>query len=190
MKNFIILLSALTISIASIAQNQIQGASISKFEATQMSNNGQMFIVPLVSELHVNSTTPKGYSLTQKIILPDMRDRESQEYYLTRVENYINAKIEELKAQSLFEFIDNEKASLIISPIYSVKTIASHDKEMTIEVRIKGFPATYCNFRNMQPDDAQLLDLDKRIVNHKLENVSIKDRKIHTDERTESIVRN
>ena len=183
-------MAVLMLSVAAMAQNQIQGASVSKFEASQMSNNGQMFVVPLVSELQVNSNSPKDYSLTQKIYIPDMRDRESQEYYLTRVENFINAKIEELKAQALFEFVDREKASLIISPIYSVKTIASHDKEITLEIRIKGFPATYCNFRNMQPSDAQLLDLDKRIVDHKLGNVVLKDRKIHTDERTEQVIRN
>jgi predicted adenine nucleotide alpha hydrolase (AANH) superfamily ATPase len=173
------------------AQNKaIQGASVSKYEATQLKNNGNMFIVPVVASLDIANKTPTDYKLKETISLPEMKKKESEKEYFSRVEKYINLKIDELKAQALFEFIDKENCSLIVSPIYSIKTLSSQGTEMTIEVRIKGYPATYTKFRDMQTADSTIVKLNRLIVDKKDELHIMTDRQVETNERTEEVKRN
>ncbi|MBR1928856.1 MAG: hypothetical protein IJ834_03845 [Paludibacteraceae bacterium] len=192
MKKILLFFAAtLLVSVASAqTSSAIQGASVSKFEATQMTNNGNMFVVPLVSELKVMKNTPTDYTMQGSIIIPDMRQKEDEDKYMTRLENYIKTKIEELKAQALFEFIDHERASLIVSPIYSVTTVSSNANKMNIEVKIKGYPAVYTNFRNLQAADSTLIKLDGRIVEHKPKEMIINNKKIETTEQIEEVKRN
>ncbi len=192
MKRKIVILSAF-VAIAAIAwaqDNNIQGASVSKFEATQIANNGNLFVVPLVSELKVLKNRPVDYTMQQTFLLPETQKREKPEAYMLRLERYVKEKIEELKAQALFEFIDSENASLIISPIYSIKTVSSRGNSMTVSVSVKGFPAVYANFRNMQPSDTIFIKWDKQIVEHLPAQVHIDEKVIETTEREEKIKRN
>ena len=99
-------------------------------------------------------------------------------------------RMDELKAQALFEFIDRENCSLIVSPIYSVKTTSSKGLEMKVEVRIKGYPATYTNFRDLQAKDSTIVKLNRLIIDKKDEQHILTDRQIETNERTEEIKRN
>ena len=192
MKKFVFLvMMLLAVSTTLFAQNNnIQGASVSKFEATQLTNNGNLFVVPLVSELKVLKNKPTAYAMQQTFLLPDIRKKEKTEQYMIRLENFIKEKIEELKAQALYEFIDSENASLIISPIYSIKTVASRGNSMTVEVNIKGYPAIYTNFRNLQASDTTLIKWDRRIIEHIPAQVDIDEKKIQTTEREEKVKRN
>ena len=170
--------------------NAIQGASVSKYEATQLKNNGNMFIVPLVASLNITQNTPKDYILTETISLPEINKKENEQNYITRVEKFINMKLDELKAQALFEFIDRENCSLIVSPIYSIKTTNSAGSKMTIQVRIKGYPATYTHFRDLQSADTTIVRLNRLIVDKHDEQHIMTDRQVQTNERTEEIKRN
>lgn len=191
MKAKILLLVLVAATGTMFAQNNaIQGASVSKYEATQLKNNGNMFIVPLVASLNISQSTPKDYVLKETITLPEMRKKESEEKYFERAEKFMNMRMDELKAQALFEFIDRENCSLIVSPIYSVKTISSNGLEMKVEVRVKGYPATYTNFRDLQAKDSTIVMLNRLIVDKKDEQHILTDRQIETSERTEEIKRN
>jgi len=171
-------------------KDAIQGASVSKYEATQLKNNGNMFVVPLVASLNITQSTPKDYVLKETILLPEKRKREKEDAYFERMEKYVDIKLDELKAQALFEFIDKENCSLIVSPIYSIKTVSSKGLEMTVDVRVKGYPATYTKFRDMQTSDSTIVKLNRLIVDKKDEQHIMTDRQVETSERTEEIKRN
>ncbi len=79
---------------------------------------------------------------------------------MERIEIYINNKLNELKAQILYEFIDTSHASIIVFPLYSTKTISSNGRELKLEVCVKGFPATYNNFRNLTAADSTIVKLN------------------------------
>ena len=170
--------------------NAIQGASVSKYEATQLKNNGNMFIIPLVASLNIKQGTPSDYVLRETITLPEMRKKESEEKYFERAEKFINMRMDELKAQALFEFIDRENCSLIVSPIYSIKTTSSSGSQMKVEVRVKGYPATYTHFRDLQTADSTIVKLNRLIIDKKDEQHILTDRQMETKERTEEIKRN
>lgn len=170
--------------------NAIQGASVSKYEATVLKNNGNMFVVPIVASLSVTKNQPSDYVLTETVIIPDIRKQEGDANYMTRVTDYLNTKIEELKAQALFEFIDRENCSLIISPMYSTRTISSEGSKMTIEVKVKGYPAMYSKFRDMQPADSVLMNLNKLIEYQSPDVQKLTEQQMETNERTEEIKRN
>lgn len=191
MKKTFLLILAVVLTAGLYAQNNaIQGASVSKYEATQLKNNGNMFIVPLVASLNIAQSTPKDYRLRETISLPEKRKRESDEAYFKRAENFLDLKLNELKAQALFEFIDRENCSLIVSPIYSTKTISSKGLSMTVEIRVKGYPATYTNFRDMQAKDSTIVKLNRLVIEKKDEQHILTDRQVETSERTEEIKRN
>ena len=149
-----------------------------------------MFIVPLVASLNISKSTPSDYVLKENILLPEMRKKESEKDYFERVEKFINLKLDELKAQALFEFIDRENCSLIVSPIYSIKTTSSTGSQMAVEVRVKGYPATYTHFRDLQTADSTIVKLNRLIVDKKDEQRILTDRQVETKERTEEIKRN
>ena len=192
MKKTLILLMALCVAGVIFAQNNaaIQGASVSKYEATQLKNNGNMFIVPLVASLNISMSTPSDFVLKESILIPEIRKNESEKDYFERVEKFINLKLDELKAQALFEFIDRENCSLIVSPIYSIKTTNSSGSNMSVEVRVKGYPATYTNFRDLKTSDSTIVKLNRLIVDKKYEQHVLTDRQVETKERTEEIKRN
>ena len=191
MKKTFLLILAVVLTAALFAQNNaIQGASVSKYEATQLKNNGNMFIVPLVASLNISQSTPKDYRLRETISLPEKRKRESDKAYFERAEKFLDLKLNELKAQALFEFIDRENCSLIVSPIYSIKTITSKGLNMTVEIRVKGYPATYTNFRDMQAKDSTIVKLNRLVIEKKDEQHILTDRQVETSERTEEIKRN
>jgi hypothetical protein len=191
MKKTFLLILAVVLTAGLFAQNNaIQGASVSKYEATQLKNNGNMFIVPLVASLNIAQSTPKDYRLRETISLPEKQKRENEEAYFKRAENFLDLKLNELKAQALFEFIDSENCSLIVSPIYSIKTISSKGLNMTVEIRVKGYPATYTNFRDMQAKDSTIVKLNRLVIEKKDEQHILTDRQVETSERTEEIKRN
>ncbi len=191
MKKLFLFFTSLSLTAAVFAQQDaIQGASVSKYEATQLKNNGNMFIVPLVASLNITQSTPKDYVLRETILLPEKRKRENEEAYFERLEKYTDLKLNELKAQALFEFIDRENCSLIVSPVYSIKTVSSKGLEMSVQVRVKGYPATYTKFRDMQTSDSTIVKLNRLIVDKKDEQHILTDRQVETSERTEEIKRN
>ena len=57
---------------------------MSKYEATQLKNNGNMFIVPLVASLNIAQSTPKDYRLRETISLPEKRKNEKEEAYFKK----------------------------------------------------------------------------------------------------------
>ena len=189
-KIIIICLMAAAINNAFAQDSSLQGASVSKFEATQLSNNGNMFIVPVVAELHVNSTTISDYNMKATILLPERGKKESDERYVKRVEDFLKVKLDELKTQALFEFIDNTRSSLILSPHYSIQTESSRGNEMKVVVRIKGYPATYSNFRNLTAADSTIVKLNGMIVDKKQVEYLQGNTKITTEEKTTEIKRN
>lgn len=170
-------------------ETSIQGASISKYEATQISNNGNFFIVPVTAELQVMSNTMQEYKLVENITLPEMKKKEKEEAYIVRIENYLNKVILELKSRALYEFIDKTHASLILSPIYSTKTLSSKGNEMRIELRVMGYPATYTNFRSLQASDSTVVKLNNSIKQQDLDIISIDKKHIDPNERVEEIIR-
>lgn len=170
-------------------ETSIQGASISKYEATQISNNGNFFIVPVTAELQVMSNTMQEYKLVENITLPEMKKKEKEETYIVRIENYLNKVILELKSRALYEFIDKTHASLILSPIYSTKTLSSKGNEMRIELRVMGYPATYTNFRSLQASDSTVVKLNNSIKQQDLDIISIDKKHIDPNERVEEIIR-
>lgn len=191
MKAKVLLLVLVVATGTMFAQNNaIQGASVSKYEATQLKNNGNMFIIPLVASLNIKQGTPSDYVLRETITLPEMRKKESEEKYFERAEKFINMRMDELKAQALFEFIDRENCSLIVSPIYSIKTTSSSGSQMKVEVRVKGYPATYTHFRDLQTADSTIVKLNRLIIDKKDEQHILTDRQMETKERTEEIKRN
>lgn len=167
----------------------IQGASISKYEATQISNNGNMFIVPLVADLHVMSNAMQEHKIVELVTLPEIAKKEKEQDYLNRIEKYLSNKINELKAQALYEFIDVSGASLIVSPIYSVKTLSSRGLEMRLEVRVKGYPATYNNFRSLKAADSTIVKLNNSIKHKHMDVISIDKKTTDRTERTEEVIR-
>ena len=191
MKAKVLLLVLVVATGTMFAQNNaIQGASVSKYEATQLKNNGNMFIIPLVASLNIKQGTPSDYVLRETITLPEMRKKESEEKYFERAEKFINMRMDELKAQALFEFIDRENCSLIVSPLYSIKTTSSSGSQMKVEVRVKGYPATYTHFRDLQTADSTIVKLNRLIIDKKDEQHILTDRQMETKERTEEIKRN
>lgn len=191
MKKTFLLIIALVLTVGLFAQNDaIQGASVSKYEATQLKNNGNMFIVPLVASLQVAQNYPKDYILRAAIELPKPYKKESEENYKARAKAGVDKAIDELKAQALFEFIDRENCSLIVSPIYSVKTVKSKGLIMNVEVRVKGYPASYTQFRDMRAADSTVVKLNNMV--HEKENQQLYLGKpiVETSERTEEIKRN
>ena len=189
-KIIIICLMAAAMSYSFAQDSALQGASVSKFEATQLSNNGNMFIVPIAAELQVKSATIGDYDMKATILLPERGKKESDERYVKRVEEFLKAKLDELKTQALFEFIDKTNSSLILSPQYSIKTESSRGNEMRVVVRIKGYPATYSNFRNLTAADSTIVKLNGMIVDKKQVEFLQGDTKITTEERTTEIKRN
>lgn len=191
MKAKILFLALVAATGTMFAQNNaIQGASVSKYEATQLKNSGNMFIVPLVASLNIKQSTPSDYVLRETITLPEMRKKESEKDYFERAEKFMNMRMDELKAQALFEFIDRENCSLIVSPIYSIKTTSSSGSQMNVEVRVKGYPATYTHFRDLQTADSTIVKLNRLIIDKKDEQHILTDRQMETKERTEEIKRN
>ena len=191
MKKLLLLSSLLFAGIITVfAQNTtIQGASISKYEATQISNNGNFFIVPLVADLHVMSNTMQEHKIVEVVTLPEIKKKEQETAYLERIEKFLTNKLNELKAQALYEFIDASGASLIVSPIYSTKTLSSRGLEMRLEVRVKGYPATYNNFRSLKAADSTIIKLNNQIKQKNLDIISIEKKSTDRTERTEEIIR-
>lgn len=185
---FVFLFLGTTVSLFA-QETTIQGASISKYEATQISNNGNFFIVPLVADLQVMSNTMQEYILEADITLPEIKKNEKEMVYLERIETYLTNRINELKAQALYEFIDSSHASLIVSPIYSTKTLRSSGREMRLEVRVKGYPAIYSNFRNLKATDSTVVKLNNAIKPMDLDVISIDKKTTDRSERTEEIKR-
>ena len=61
---------------------------------------------------------------------------------------------------------------------------------MTVEIRVKGYPATYTNFRDMQAKDSTIVKLNRLVIEKKDEQHILTDRQVETSERTEEIKRN
>ncbi len=191
MKTRLFLLITLSVFAAALhaEETSIQGASISKYEATQISNNGNFFIVPLTAELRVLSNTAQEYKLIETITIPEIKKKEHEMDYLTRIETFVNKTLLELKSRALYEFIDNTNSSVIISPIYSTKTLSSKGNEMRVEVRVKGYPATYSNFRSLTAADSTIVKLNNLIKQKDMDIISIDKKQTATSERTEEIKR-
>lgn len=170
-------------------ETSIQGASISKYEATQISNNGNFFIVPLTADLKVLTNTMQEYKLVETIELPPIQKKEKEADYLIRLESYLNKVLLELKSRALYEFIDKTNSSLIVSPLYSTKTLSSKGNTMRIELRVKGYPATYTNFRNITAADSTIVKLNNSIKQKDLDVISIDKKHIDPNERVEEIHR-
>lgn len=142
---------------------EIQGASVSKFQSSQLENSGNLFLVPLKAEIKVTAKQPVAYVMQETFSIPNKRKKEREEVFETRLKEFVNFKFEELKAQALFEFITKENCSVIVSPIYSIKTIKSSGLQITVEVRVTGYPATYTNFRNVEDKDSTIIFLNNLI---------------------------
>ncbi len=54
-------------------ETTIQSVSISKYEATQISNNGNFFIMPLTADLLVMSNTMQEHKIVETITLPEIK---------------------------------------------------------------------------------------------------------------------
>lgn len=178
-----------SVSVSAQSSTTIQGASISKYEATQISNNGNLFIVPLVADLKVKSNVMEEYKLVADITLPEIKKKEKEMEYLKRIEVFLNKRLLELKSQALFEFIDKTGASIIVSPMYSTRTLTSRGLDMKVEVRVKGYPATYSNFRNLQASDSTIVKLNNQIRQKEMDIISIDKKHADTQERTEEVLR-
>ena len=178
-----------SVFVSAQSSTTIQGASISKYEATQISNNGNLFIVPLVADLKVKSNVMEEYKLVADITLPEIKKKEKEMEYLKRIEVFLNKRLLELKSQALFEFIDKTGASIIVSPMYSTRTLTSRGLDMKVEVRVKGYPATYSNFRNLQASDSTIVKLNNQIRQKELDIISIEKKHADTQERTEEVLR-
>lgn len=191
MKKTFLLIISLAVAASLFAQDDaIQGAFVSKYEATQLKNNGNMFVVPLVASLQVAQNDPKDYRLQAAIELPEPYKKESDEHYKTRAKEGVDKAIDELKAQALFEFIDREKCSLIVSPIYSVKTVSSKGRVINVEVRVKGYPASYTQFRDMRASDSTIVKLNNMVHEKENQQLYLGKPTVETSERTEEIKRN
>ena len=179
MKNKLLMLVCTTLFVSALnaqVSNQIQGVEIHNFEATQLDNGANMFIVPLTTEVKVLATEPKNFKMKETITLPEINPNETDKHYADRIQSLIQSRIAELKTQALFEFADATNAALIISPIYSIKTESSNGYTVNVVVKVKGYPAIYTKFRNLTPADSITMRLSRNIPQNK----EILDPTLHT----------
>ena len=165
-------------------ETNIKGANVSRYDATQITNNGNLFIVPLVAELNVSKELQE-HKIVETVVLPNLLKKEKEIEYLARIENIIKIKIEELKARALYELVEKTNSSVIVTPLYSTKTISSDGLEITLEVKIKGFPAVYNNFRNIKASDTTIVYLNNIIKQKEVDVISIDNK---TNDRTEKTI--
>ena len=164
----------------SAAQTTVTGVNVTKFEATSAESQPNMFTVPMVGELKVMDNAPRFYELANKeVTLPEASDARGisaigqQERYAETVRSFLSSRIEELKAEALFEFSDKTGADVILSPTYSIKTIKSEGLKLTLTVKVKGIPACYDKVRPITAADRALVDIDRLLVNTQSKDVKI-----------------
>lgn len=149
------------------AQTTVTGANVTKFEATSVETQPQMFVTPLAADLMVIQSASTSFQTKGTITIPeapDTRNPDNLKKYMDLVRSTITTSIEELKAQALFEFSEETGADVIISPTFSVITENSEDRQIHVRIKVKGFPAKYTNFRNLKPEDRSLVDINRMLT--------------------------
>lgn len=137
-----------------------------------------MFTIPMVGELRVVQGAPRHFELKDKeVILPKAGESKvfgiPTENYADQVKRYLNARIEELKAEALFEFSEKTGADVILSPTYSVITTQSDGLKLVLTVKVKGIPASYADVRPITASDRALVDIDRVLVSSNRKDVRV-----------------
>ena len=158
-----------------LAQTAVTGVTVTKFEATSVETQPQMFVTPLAADLSVIQSASTSFKTKGTITIPPAPESRfaSAKEYADLVRKTITNGIEELKAQALFEFSESTGADVIVSPIFSVVTEKSEDLTVYVQIKVKGFPAKYTNFRNLKPEDRALVDLNRTLSPQKGKDVRV-----------------
>ena len=147
-----------------------------------------MFVTPLAADLSVIQSASTSFKTKGTITIPAAPESRyvSGKDYANQVRATITSGIEELKAQALFEFSEATGADVIVSPIFSVVTEKSEDLQVHVQIKVKGFPAKYTNFRNLKAEDRALIDLNRTLSLQKGKDVRVLNATEHNE--TEEVV--
>lgn len=164
----IALASGFLFSVPVLAQTQVTGVDITKFEAASVDAQPKMFVVPLVAEVSIIPNASTVFKTTGQITLPSPSDAKGlRGSYADIVERTVSKAIRELKAKALFEFSEAENADLIVAPIYSIETEKSSGLIVNVAIKVKGYPARYSGFRNLKDSDTTLIRMSGKIGTYK-----------------------
>lgn len=160
MKKLLVLIMLVGVAFQSFAQSSQQttvGVTLSHHEAVYATSTPKMFAVPILADVKIIPGAATSFKVESSIHFPSIGQGESKSTYYSNISSMVNDKIEELKSQALFEFSEATGADIILSPMYSVKTIESIGQTTRIVIKIKGYPAKYDNFRSLKAEDRELI---------------------------------
>jgi len=103
----------------------VTGINVSKYQATYAESTPKFFPVPVVADVALMQGATQRFTFDGSINIPAANAGEISSAYASRLTNHIKSRIEDIKAQALFEFAENVEADVILSPTYSVITTES-----------------------------------------------------------------
>ena len=167
MKKSIFVFLSLFLGIGLFAQTSVdvKGISVTNYQAAKVENQPKMFTVPVVAEVDVLKGAARSYEFTYSFRIPG-QDKAMGIGFEKKVNDYINQQIDEVKSRALFEFTEKTGADIILSPTYSINTVSSSGMDVTLSIKVKGYPAVYKNFRSITAADAELLKINNSIVDN------------------------
>lgn len=147
---FTLLLIAICCSITCIAQkNGEKTVDLSLVQVEALSAVPNLMVNPLIVDIQIINGAKTSFEKDYYINI-----NASDLYKLQSLPN--------IKTKALFEFTDQQNAEIIVSPIFSITTemdpstgenVLKNGYLMKINVKIKGTPARYVNYRNAKETD-------------------------------------
>lgn len=165
-----IAVACLLSGISAFAQTTVTGVNVTKFEATSVETQPKMLVTPIAADISIIQSTSSSFKTQGTISIPevpDTKDLAKLERYAADAKQVILDGIEELKAKALFEFAESVGADIIVAPLFSVVTDKSEGRNISLTVRVKGYPARYTNFRNVKPSDTTIVYINNALSSGK-----------------------
>lgn len=157
---------------------------VDRIDSFKLESGYEMLTLPLVAEINVDSERREFTGFGRK---DKPASLSSREYLLEQVDSstkwgdaVLTQRIEILKARVMYDFCQEYDADLIVAPQYksyikthTVKTTDDegnpieveepviYDNQWVVVVELKGYPASYYNFRSGSFEDRWIKDLFK-----------------------------
>jgi hypothetical protein len=101
----------------------------------------------------VKATTSRTREINGSILqVPVLVDLEVSPSKVTGTASFTNQPVDYVKGMAVADALKNSNSDVLVEPSYDVET-----SNMTIKVTVKGYPATYKNFRTATKGDTTLV---------------------------------
>jgi hypothetical protein len=101
----------------------------------------------------VKATTSRTREINGSVLqVPVLVDLEVSPTKVTGTASFTNQPVDYVKGMAVADALKNSNSDILVEPSYDVQT-----SNMTIHVTVKGYPATYKNFRTATKGDTTLV---------------------------------